>query len=274
MVSANPYRTLWRVAAVFICLVWIMVALVYTLFTPATHHADENIITPPVQYILYGLSIIGGVVLVVVPQHLYLYAGFCWAWGLVHIIDGGRILGVLLYGLGLAFGYKKGFFKTWPKVKGVVHLLVVLAAVLSQVRYGLPYITETLLQGLAFLIIAGLGVLLFIEDLPIHPEAAALRSVPRIHQHRPPFTVTDAELRLSARYFSLRDVQILQRVLAGDKYEAIAAEQGMGLSTLKKLLASRFSLLALSNKTAFIKRYEYHQVVLIPDEEAEPPLLG
>ncbi|MDR3160987.1 MAG: hypothetical protein LBU28_05160 [Spirochaetaceae bacterium] len=75
------------------------------------------------------------------------------------------------------------------------------------------------------LIIAGLGVVLFLEDRPIHSESRALRSAPRIHQP-PPFRVTDGELRLSVRYFSLKDVQILQQVLAGDKYEAIAVEQG------------------------------------------------
>jgi hypothetical protein len=37
---------------------------------------------------------------------------------------------------------------------------------------------------------------------------------------------------------------------------------------------ARFSLLALSNKSAFIKRYEYHNVVLIPDEDTEQPQLG
>jgi DNA-binding CsgD family transcriptional regulator len=242
--------------------------LVYTLFTPAIHHADENIISPLVQYILYGVSIIGGAVLVFFPLQFYLYAGFCWFWGLIHIIEGGRTLGVLLYGLGIAFGYKKGFFKTWPRVKVIVILLVLLASLGSQVRYGMPYMMETVLQGLAFLIIGGLGVLLFMQDIRIEPLAA--QPPTGIQPPRAPFTVSDAELKLSARYFSPRDVQILQQILARDKYEAIAAEQGIGLSTLKKMVASLFSLLALQNKTQFLKQYAHHTVMLIPDTVSEP----
>jgi DNA-binding CsgD family transcriptional regulator len=211
---------------------------------------------------------------VVFPLQFYLYAGFCSVWGLLHIIDGGRMLGVLLYGLGLAFGYKKGFFKTWPAVKGIVHILVLLGALASQVRYGIPYVMETVLQGLALLIMAGLGGLLFLENLSLRIRLEAPHAGTGMATLTPPFMVTDSELRLSAPYFSRRDAQILQRVLAGDKYESIALEQGMGLSTLKKRLASLFSLLELPNKKAFIKRYEYHEVVLIPDEAPEPLAFG
>jgi hypothetical protein len=123
---------------------------------------------------LYGVSIIGGVVLVFFPLQFYLYAGFCCGWALIHTIDGGRILGILLYVLGLSFAFKQGCFKTFPKVKGLLSSLFLLAAMVSQVRYGMAM--ETLL--------------------------------------------------------------LLQRLLAGDKYDPIADKCGMGLSTLKKLLVS------------------------------------
>jgi DNA-binding CsgD family transcriptional regulator len=265
LVSSNQYRTFWRLAAVGICLVWIIVTLVYTVFTPAIHHSDENIIAPPVQYILYGASIIGSGILVFFPLQFYLYAGFCCAWALIHIIDGGRVLGILLYVLGLSFAFKQGCFKTFPKVKGLLSSLFLLAAMVSQVRYGMPYVMETLMQCLAFCIILGLGVLLFIKDVSISNEAPV-----GISQPTPSFSVIDSELRLSASYFTSRDVLILQRLLAGDKYDLIAEECGMGLSTLKKLLASLFSLLALSNKTQFLKRYAHHTVMLIPDTVSEP----
>jgi DNA-binding NarL/FixJ family response regulator len=134
--------------------------------------------------------------------------------------------------------------------------LVYRPALLFQLRYDIGYFVGSLLECFELFAIGGLIVALF------HRELAAItrnkdEEVPLVRA----FSVTDRELRLDRDHFTGRDFLILQNILSGAKYETIASEQRMGLSTLKERLASLFSLLEVRNKAQFLGRYEKHALV-------------
>lgn len=253
MVPSNQIRFYWRIIAVFVCLVWIIVLLINHAFNLLTFGSR---IPSLVWYGFIGMTIIGMGILIYLPLQFYIYAGLCCFWGLINIINGGGLSGLLMYGLGLLFAHKMGFFKTHPLSRTLIAALVVLAALLFQIRYGIDHFMGSLLECLELFVIAGLIAALFHQKL-----AAAVKHQP---EEAPPiraFSVTDTELRLDRDHFTDRDLLVLQSILAGTKYDIIALEQRMGLSTLKKRLALLFSLLDVQDRLQFLERYEEHILV-------------
>jgi hypothetical protein len=163
-----------------------------------------------------------------------------------------------MYGLGLTFAFKQGFFKTSPWLKTALAVLVLLAALASQIQYGIVHITETFFGLLELLLIAGLAGMLFMREIKTLKEAGRQNGK---FPYNPAFSVTGSELRLSRNAFTGRDIQILQKILNGDKYEAVASEFGIGLSTLKKRLTFLFSLLEISDKAHFLEQFENHTIL-------------
>jgi hypothetical protein len=219
-----------------------------------------------------GITIVGTGVLIFFPLQFYLYAGLCCFWGLINIVDGGGLSGLLMYALGLGFAFKMGFFKTHTVFKFVTGGLVVTGALLSQLQYGVDHFTGSLLECLELAVIGVLFGALF------HRELAVLvkdREAPEQTPFVLPFSVTDTELRLDRDHFTERDLLILRDILAGTKYETIASGQGVGLSTLKKRLASLFSLLEVRDRVQFLARYGNHSLAWDErrqeDEDTELP---
>jgi hypothetical protein len=252
MVISDRIRFYWRIIAVFIFLVWIIVLLVNFIFNISL---NQNIIPDPVWIGCMVSTIIGAGFLIVFPLQFYIYAGSCCFWGLINIIDGGGLSGMLMYGMGLIFAYRKGFFKTIPVFKVILGVLALIAALVFQIRYGVEYFIGTSLEFLELAVILGLIAALF------HQELAA-----KIKEQNNPlfgrsFSATEKELQLSRKYFTGQDLLVLQNILLGKKYETIAVEQQIGLSTLKKRVASLFSLLEVADRGQFLKRYEKHGIV-------------
>jgi hypothetical protein len=223
------------------------------------HPQSEGSFPPPfLIYACYVLTIIGAMVLIVFPLQFYIYAFFCCLWGILKILDGGGMEGILMYGLGLTFAFKQGFFKTSPRLKIALAALVLLAALLSQIQYGIIHITETLFGLFELLLIAGLVGILFMREIKTIKETGMQNGK---FPYNPAFSVTGSELRLSCNVFTGQDIQILRKILNGDKYEAVASELGMGLSTLKKRLTFLFSLLEISDKAHFLEQFENHTIL-------------
>lgn len=250
-------KVLWRIIAGILCLIWAGILLLYA-FIMAHPQSEGTFPSPFLAYICYVLTIIGTMVLIVFPLQFYIYAFFCSLWGILKILDGGGIGGILMYGLGLTFAFKQGFFKTFPRLKIALAVLVLLVALVSQIQYGIVHITETLFGFFELLLIAGLVGILFMREIKTLKEMGKQNGK---FPYNPAFSVTGSELRLSRNTFTGRDIQILQKILNGDKYEAVASEFGIGLSTLKKRLTFLFSLLEISDKVHFLEQFENHTIL-------------
>jgi hypothetical protein len=257
-ISPKRYTFIWRLNAAFVGLIWIIVLLVNLLYFSATHTA--------VDWVLYGLTIGGCGFLVFFPLQFYIHAVLWGSWGLIGLLKGGRLPGVLMFVLGLAFAFKQGFFANYRKGKICLVILCFLTVLISQMRFGMDYVLDTVLGIVELVIIAEMVVSLFSRGLPVLLHNVAQKnSLSGMIAPNRMFFVKGTELRLSPDYFTPHDVLLLRDVLAGEKYEVIARTYNLGLSTLKKRLAVLFSLLDEANKMEFMNRYARYSVQLEPE---------
>ncbi|MDR2536781.1 MAG: hypothetical protein LBC46_00590 [Treponema sp.] len=70
------------------------------------------------------------------------------------------------------------------------------------------------------------------------------------------------KLLLPKPMFSQRDVRILQSILERKKYECIADEQNISLSSVKKRVRFLYDYLNLRNRASFMSVYEGHTIEL------------
>ncbi|ULQ59910.1 LuxR C-terminal-related transcriptional regulator [Brucepastera parasyntrophica] len=251
MVNDATYKLAWRFAAVLSCCVWIIVLIINFAYfsTQKTGVWAKDLFNNIAAILLYGSTVIASVVLIVIPLSFYIYAFFCCLHGIVHLVDRGSAPGVLMYLLGVAFAFKQGFFEKDKQIKITGLILILVAAILSQIRKGfLPLITTTL-QCLSVFMIGFLLVMIFLPDLQ------------KIMK-----TKETSVLRLSPTLFTYRDAKILQDIIVGKKYEAIASEHNIAVSTLKNNLSSLYKKLGVSNRNAFLAKYSNYTIKLdIPD---------
>jgi DNA-binding NarL/FixJ family response regulator len=151
-----------------------------------------------------------------------------------------------MYLLGGAFAYKQGFFRTYTRLKTAVTTIFLLGALALQIRYGFAMFLQTLLTYTLLALILTLALLLFF------PEIKTLREKRTM------------VLALPAALFSERDVKLLERVLSGIKYDAIAREEGIALVTFKKYIHNLFYRIGVSDRTNFLARYSHHTIRRVP----------
>lgn len=253
--KSKHFTLIWRLNAAFTGLIWIIVLLVNL------HYFSSS--TTVFELVLYGLTIGGCGFLVFFPLRFYIHAVLWGAWGLIGLFKGGKVPGVLMLGLGLAFALKQGFFSNYGKAKICLISFCFLVVLVSQIRFGMDYFLDTCLGTLELGIIAELVVTLFGRELKgFLRNDSQERSLSGMTAPNRTFFVKGTELRLSPDYFTPRDVLLLREVLAGEKYEIIARTYNLGLSTLKKRLSVLFNLLNEKNKTELVNRYAGYGVQL------------
>jgi hypothetical protein len=267
----NHSLTYWRVVAVVAAIAWMLV-LVYTLYMISS--AYEKIARGLHPYFVVGLqgaSIIACGVLVIFPLQFSIYAVFCSLWGIINIIDGGSYGGILMYGLSLLFSLKAGFFQTHRPVKLSFAVLLLAGAILSQIRYGSEHLIETLLNTLAVSLMAMLGVLLYSKEIQkqvsgkaVHEDATAdVRDMVTSNEQ-------EKTLLLHKATFSQRDAKMLQSILAGEKYESIATQHGISLSSVKKRVKVLYEHLNQPDRESFTSIYADYSIELaVPSSKSE-----
>jgi DNA-binding CsgD family transcriptional regulator len=159
-----------------------------------------------------------------------------------------------MYCLGCAFAYKQGFFRTQLKTKCIVCGLILIASIVTQCRFGVAHLVETLLECLLLFILISIIAVLFWQ------EVGHLRQKNK-----------ETVLWLSPVQFTARDVEILRRILSAEKYDAIAAGVDMSLSALKQHVKTLFNKINVADKAAFMSRYARYTIELEEKttEEAE-----
>lgn len=78
-------------------------------------------------------------------------------------------------------------------------------------------------------------------------------------------------LLLHQALFNQRDVELLQLVLKGEKYEYIASEQSLSLSSVKKRTKFLYDHLKVSDRTSFMSIYTGYTIELgVPAPKSKP----
>jgi DNA-binding CsgD family transcriptional regulator len=218
------------------------------------------------------------------PREWYIHAALCWLWGLTGVINGGDFVSgklvsagflvpVALYLLGCLFAVKRGALKTHAKVKVVLSALALAAAFASQVRYSPALLLSHGVDLLAFSLIAGVAALVsspVIQHFRLKPkDAIPLEPVAEV-----PVTdcvaVVPLVLSLNTSQYSVRDVEILQKVLEGAKYLSIAGDCKIGVTTLKNRVHILYVQIGVGSRTDFMARYARYTLIR-DDEEAVSP---
>jgi DNA-binding CsgD family transcriptional regulator len=113
---------------------------------------------------------------------------------------------------------------------------------------------DTVLSFPMGIIIDTLALVSFLVLLILHP--LDYREQPVVHLPRDTFT--------------RRDVDMLNRVLGAEKYEAIAAEYGLAVSTLKNRMRLLFTRIGVQDRTAFLSVYARYSLALEDDDPKRP----
>ena len=201
------------------------------------------LITPERFFIPATLTGIIAIATVFFPYQYYFHAMFCLSFGLLQFIDGEMANALAVYLFGFVFLYRKGFFSSWKWLKLFVGGLLVVAAILSQARLSHD-VASRLIQ------FADVPIIIFLVAIILKPELQAIQEKKR-----------DKTLILRHDLFTEKDVVILKKILAGHKYEAIAKEEGMFLSTFKKHTRRLFGILRVNDRISFMALYANHQIV-------------
>ena len=212
------------------------------------------LITPERFFIPATLTGIIAIVTVFFPYQYYLHATFCLSLGLLQFIDGEMANALAVYLFGFVFLHRKGFFGSWKWFKLLVGGVLVVAAILSQARLSHD-VASRLIQ------LANLPIIIFFVTVILKPELQAIH----VQEKK-----RDKTLVLRHDLFTEKDVVILKKILAGHKYEAIAKEEGMFLSTFKKHTRRLFGILRVNDRISFMALYANHRIVIDDDDEARP----
>jgi DNA-binding CsgD family transcriptional regulator len=176
-------------------------------------------------------------------------AGLSFVYGLGNLIAGETILGFLAMPLFYGFAQRGGFFKTRGKVKIIVMVLFFLASLATQRRFGAGFLWQSCAGIVKALFLCSLLLLSFLPEALKHLDRGESPVV-----------------RLSPDKFTRRDVNMLNRVLEGEKYAAIAAEYGLAESTLKNRLRLLFGKIGVADRVGLLVSHARHILALEGDE--------
>jgi hypothetical protein len=238
---------LWRIVAVICFLAWLIV------FIAAYHYMQMNdiimqnndFISPLVSLCIISLMILGTAYLVVFPTKFVVYGILCIIISLVQIVDGGGLPGILMFFLGLLFINKVGFFKKHKIIKITALSALLFLGICTQYRYGTYKLSQTLLHLFCFALISFIAFILYFPELRTRKKDAV-----------------QTVIRLPSDEFTHRDISILKSIQQGEKYEAIAKNEDIALSTLKVRLRFIFNYLKVYDKNTFLTKYVNHHIIL------------
>ena len=244
IVLYNQYmdkRTLiWRIASVAICLILFCSYATKEIIAEGGFPYDINasrLIIPAITFFIVM------VLLVIFPYQFYIHAAACWLFGFVLLIDGGRLNALLLHLLGYLFLYRQGFFIKRARIKLIIGSLLLLFVIITQLRFGLTQFKYNISYYTVILTTLVVTYFLLLPEINI------------IKNHK-----DEKILYLPSDNFKKRDVMILEKIINGDKYEVIASDLKIPMSTLTRRIHNLFLKLQVSGQRNFISKYANHKI--------------
>lgn len=173
--------------------------------------------------------------LAIKPRHVYVYTIICTIQCFLNIVDGGNIIGMLFLFLGLSIAFRQGFFKTRAKIKIAFFSLILLAAFLFQIRFGISTFLSSVLRGILVLFMFAFYVVLFNEYLKeLLPKK------------------TTRTIDLSIYQFTENECDYIRRVLRSEKYAYIAQHHAISESAIKQRMNQIYRKIGVTDRTSFL----------------------
>lgn len=191
---------------------------------------------PIVVSILCSITICAFFVLILYPTKFAIYSLICGIWGLLEIIDTGSLLGFLLFLLGLCFAIKINFLKKHTAFKVVLITLIVLAAIASQLRYGISLFLYCFMNCFGTSLI--LTLLYFLLAKPTDST----------------FDNTNSN---TFHVFDLpaKDIEFIKSIVKNETYAEIAEKNKITESSVKRAMLRIYKISGAENKNDFLIKY-------------------
>jgi DNA-binding CsgD family transcriptional regulator len=211
-----------------------------------------EIFTPFMGVIFSSITVFVLGILIAFPLEFRFYAMLCCFWGLINLIDGGSSAGFLMYLLGVTFAFRAGFFKKYRSIKIAMLIFFPILALVSQIRININEAVFSALNILCLTLIFALIYLLFLPD---------------IRKLRKQTIVNTNIIYIPSEQFSERDLRCLKKVQDGEKYESIAKDEDIALSTLKNKMKAIYTNLNVLDRTSFLSNYAGYTILLKPSSK-------
>lgn len=241
----------WRIIPTIGLMFTMLVIIANIVIYQSPDFADDHPFETTFVMATNSLTVLAFLYLAIFPPRLPLYAALCAFHGILNIVTGGDIIGFLLYILGAAFLFRGGHLKTGARPKVFALVTVLLAALLTQFRFGTARFLHSLLYIVILAIIFGLLLFLFT------PYLASLLPEPLVKR-----AIDLAPLKLKPR-----DLDFLRRVINNEKYDSIANAYRVSESTIKQRMVVLYRKLGVDNRSAFLQLALKNDLIF-PEEES------
>jgi DNA-binding CsgD family transcriptional regulator len=247
----NREKHIWRLIAIGGFTFCLFTVIIDFIIPPPSILQAKDLINFRLIVAMNVCAMIGFLYLVFFPMRFPVFVCFSFVYALIITVDGGSIIGFLMFMLYIAFALRSGFLARRAKAKLIGSILIYVAAFVSQIRYGPELMLHNFLEITAMTGIIALGAYSCLDKL----GSACARMTNNGPDKKASPTESDPR-GFDDRRFSSRDRDFLNRVLAGEKYLKIAIDYSLSESTVKHRMLVLFEKLGVRDRDEFVKKFQ------------------
>lgn len=185
-------------------------------------------------------------ILFILPTKIEILALIAFSYSVVILISEPRNpMGEMMYYLAIMFLYARGFYVRHKKVKNVITIIVFVCLILTEIRFGFDVFLRAIIEIFGFSLI--LGIIVFFSNTYFSNLFETKLDMHKLYLQKYP------ELKP-------RDAIWLTKILNGEKYDSIAAEENLSSGTVKNRLKYIFEILEVGDRRGFLARYFGYEI--------------
>ena len=170
-------------------------------------------------------------------ENLKIYGTLCFLWGYICVFFTGKLFGIVLFLVGLAFFAKKGVFEKHGYIKVSILFVLMLVDIIFLYRIDIIVMLNTFLEFLTLIFFLVTTLLLYEDKLHV------FYNIKKEYFHSPQTSLSTSEKHIA---------ELLSQ---GKKYSQIAEEFSLSESTIKRSCQKIYEKFQVKTKQEFIDRY-------------------
>lgn len=247
MVKSISDKTLWLILNTAVFLAFCLMGAINGLDIFIQHATPLSALFV-FEGILLALTLAGLVACNFTEYKFCIYAVLCLFWGIDGMLSGRGLIGYIVYAVSFLFMWRQHNVSPWAYLIAFLSSLPVPVAIIL-LAYDGDALPKLLMQVIAFTLLCALSYFL------IRPAIAKKKIM--VHE-----TIDCSGLGLSDR-----EIRILNSALKAVKYTAIAADERISESYVKKCMKSICRKMQVADRTELLATYGGYS---IRDDESDP----
>ena len=238
-------KIIWQTVPIVAFLFCLLVIISNIIIFPTNDIKPHDLLSPGGVNAINAITALVFLYLVFFFDKFYVYTILCVIHGSLNIIEGGNIIGLMLFGLGSAFSFRHGHFRKNPKLAGLLIIGPLVISMMLQLRYGIQQFLHSMLY--IFIMIL-MYALLFILFQPYLGELLPTGTKKR---------------QIELRNFGLkaRDCDFIRRILEDEKYENISKQYNISVSAVKQRMGAIYRKLGVTDRNDFIRQFSQAEII-------------